>query len=138
LCSLLYSFPVSLFQLVFLRLYALFSEHRLSLSLGRFSLSFFLSQNWWGKPISGMGVLETNLKIVCFACVSLLFGFFHLSPSLQPAPVLRCSSAYIEPGGLVTAVCWGSTIIKAPITETNGRFTTATSLGLYCGKRSLV
>jgi hypothetical protein len=39
---------------------------------------------------------------------------------------------------LVTAVCWGSTTIKAPITETNGRFTAATSLGLYCGKRSLV
>jgi hypothetical protein len=54
-------------------------QNTVSLSFGRFSLSFFLSQNWWGKPISSMGVLEMNQKIVCFACVSLLFGFFRLS-----------------------------------------------------------
>jgi hypothetical protein len=102
LCSLLYSFHVSLFQLVFLRLYALFSEHHLSLSLGWFSLSFFLSQNWWGKPISSMGVLEMKLKIVCFACVSLLFRFLSsLSPSLTDLS-LRCCSVYIVLGGLIT------------------------------------
>jgi hypothetical protein len=68
----------SLFFFVFMLCF----QNTVSLSLGQFSLSFFLSQNWWGKPISGMGVLEMNLKIVCFACVSLLFGFFRLSLSL--------------------------------------------------------
>jgi len=64
---------------LFFFVFMLCFQNTVSLSFGRFSLSFFLSQNWWGKPISSMGVLEMNQKIVCFACVSLLFGFFRLS-----------------------------------------------------------
>jgi len=66
---------------LFFFVFMLCFQDTIYLSLGWSSLSFFLSQSWWGKPISSMGVLEMNLKIVCFACVSLLFGFFRLSPS---------------------------------------------------------